>query len=74
MIRFGFIFLLFLTSCDNPADILGKKAPPEWVDPDTLLEKGSLYCYKTLADYDCYAAPQANEMGRLEGFYGPPVP
>jgi hypothetical protein len=31
----------------------------------------SLYCYRTLADEDCYAYPIAGEERRLIGYVGP---
>ena len=33
--------------------------------------QGALYCYATLGEEDCHAAPLLGESGRLVGFVGP---
>lgn len=68
------ILISCLSGCVSVNDSKVSDTIPQWVDPDTLLEKESLYCYKTLADYNCYPNPQRNQIGRLEGYYGPPPP
>lgn len=46
-----------LAACDRTADapLVGGAAPP--VQP--------VYCYATIADDDCYAAPQPGQEARL---------
>jgi hypothetical protein len=39
-----------------------------YVDPPAI------YCYKTLAEADCYAQPAPGDYNRMIGFYGPPPP
>lgn len=33
-----------------------------------------VYCYRTLAQADCYGAPQPGQGYRLLGYFGPPPP
>lgn len=33
-----------------------------------------MYCYKTLANVDCYSEPVPQDARRLVGFAGPPPP
>ncbi|MGF1628723.1 MAG: hypothetical protein ACFCUT_04580 [Kiloniellaceae bacterium] len=42
-------------------------------EPFPKLTYAERYCYRTLADVDCHAAPLAGEESRRVGFYDEPV-
>lgn len=43
-----------------------------WLGPLYVRTEPPVYCYATLADPDCYAAPVAGWERRLISYYGPP--
>lgn len=45
----------------------------DFVDRDYFPPGPPVYCYRTLADVDCYRTPQAAEASRLVGS-DPPLP
>lgn len=73
---FGLVLpLLTLAACGNP---FGGYAPTQeqiltrgWTTPPASAEaRGFIYCYRTLADADCYAAPEPGQENRLLSYNG----
>ena len=74
--RWGlFIGLLALAACGNP---FAGYAPTQeqilsrgWTTlPATADARGTIYCYRTLAEADCFATPQAGQENRLVSYNG----
>lgn len=42
-----------------------------WIPPRHV-HAARLYCYRTLAEYECFDKPEEGQESRLIGYYGPP--
>ena len=70
-----FIALLALAACGNP---FAGYAPTQeqilsrgWTTlPATADARGTIYCYRTLAQADCFSTPQAGQENRLVSYNG----
>lgn len=67
---------IVLGACGNP---FGGYAPTHaeildqaWIGPEVAYTPPPLYCYRTLAEPECRAAPQPGEEDRLVGSHGGP--
>ena len=74
--RSGLVFgLLALAACGNP---FGGYAPTQeqilaqgWTTvPTSAMPRGYIYCYRTLADADCFHEPQPGQENRLVSYDG----
>lgn len=67
--------LLAVAACGNP---FGGYAPTQeqilargWTTPPASARaRGVIYCYRTLADADCFASPQPGQENRLVSYNG----
>lgn len=70
----GAAFLV--TGCANPwaehAQSADQIFMSGWVEDDMRVVPPHVYCYRTLADAECHAAPLADGGNRLVGFEGLP--
>lgn len=68
---------LLLGAC-NPAAIFRPGEATElsrgWYEPEPQARLAERYCYRTLAEVDCHAAPLAGEERRRVGFWDAPLP
>ena len=76
--KFGWLALggtaFFMAGCANPwaehAQSADQIFMSGWVEDDVRVVPPHVYCYRTLADAECHAAPLADGGTRLVGFEG----
>lgn len=71
------LFGLALAACSSPFEVF---APTEeqvvrsgWFKPSPRPALAPRYCYRTLAEVDCFAAPLPGAETRREGWFDAPV-
>lgn len=67
---------LLLAACADPLSPYyptdSQRQLQAWLGTRYVWTEPPVYCYATLADPDCYAAPVAGWERRLISYYGPP--